>query len=171
DTAREMPDRVRSLILVASSPSGFQYESPELDEMWAEMERIEESRDWPTLVRREVEIWTDGIGQSPDRVSPDIRERMTRWGLENYMAEPGYGKPRLFTPPAVHHLAEVAQPTLVMWGDLDEPSTQKGSEAMAAGIPGARSHTFAGVAHMVDLERPQAFERLVLDFLAEVDAV
>lgn len=131
---------------------------------------IQESRDWPAIVRREVEIWTDGIGQPPNRVSADVRERMTRWGMENYTAEAGNGRPRPAEPRAVGRLADVTQPTLVMWGDLDEKTTQKGSEAMAAGIPGARSHTFAGVAHMVDLERPAEFERLVLDFLAEVDA-
>ena len=32
-----------------------------------------------------------------------------------------------------------------------------------------RSHVFEGVAHMVNLERPEEFTTLVLEFLAEVD--
>ena len=37
----------------------------------------------------------------------------------------------------------------------------------AAHIPGARFELFEGVAHMVNLEQPERFTRLVLDFLAD----
>ena len=66
-------------------------------------------------------------------------------------------------------LGEVRVPTLVVWGDLDEAGVVAGSRVMAAGIPGARVHVFPGAAHTVNLEQPDAFTRLVLEFLAEVD--
>jgi pimeloyl-ACP methyl ester carboxylesterase len=43
-------------------------------------------------------------------------------------------------------------------------------ERLASAVPGARRYVFPSVAHMVNLERPREFERIVLDFLAEVDA-
>jgi pimeloyl-ACP methyl ester carboxylesterase len=37
-------------------------------------------------------------------------------------------------------------------------------------VRGARSYVLEGVAHMINLERPAEFNRLVLDFLESVDA-
>ena len=41
-------------------------------------------------------------------------------------------------------------------------------EALEAGIAGARRVTVNGVAHMVNLERPEVFRELVRDFLASL---
>ena len=117
----------------------------------------------------ETQVWTDGYGQPPDRVRPDVRERMVRWNLENYRAEGGNGQPQPLEPPAAGRLAEVSVPTLVTWGDLDVPDIPAGGAAMVSGIAGARQHVFEGAAHMINLEFPDEFNRLVLDFLAEAD--
>ena len=116
------------------------------------------------------EVWTDGPGQPSNRVDGGMRRRMVEWNLWNYRAQPGEGKPQPLDPPAVGRLAEVSVPVLVMWGDLDESGVLAGSEALVAGIAGARSHVFEGVAHMVNLERSDEFTTRVLEFLSEVDA-
>lgn len=168
DFTLEAPERVSALIIVASSPGGFEHEAPEMETRWAELERLEEAKDWEALVEAETQVWVDGPGQPSDRVDADVRARMTQWNLENYRAEGGNGRPQPLEPRAVGRLFEVVVPTLVMWGDLDEPGVPAGSQLMAGSIPGARSQLFRGVAHMVDLERPREFEGAVLDFLAEV---
>ncbi len=170
DFTLEAPERVSSLVLVASTPGGFEHEDAELDAMWTEMERLYEEKDWETLVEMETALWTDGPGQPTNRVDGGLRRRMVEWNLWNYRAQPGEGKPQPLQPPAVGRLAEVSVPTLVMWGDLDESGVLAGSEALAAGIGGARSHVFEGVAHMVNLEQPEEFTQRVLGFLQEVDA-
>lgn len=170
DFTLEAPERVRSLVLVASSPSGFKHQDSSLAALWSRMEELYEAKDWEELVEMETALWTDGPGQPADRVDPDVRRRMIQWNLENYRAEPGEGKPQPLDPPAVGRLGAVTIPTLVMWGDLDEGGVLAGGTALVAGIPGARSHVFQGVAHMVNLERPEEFTRRVLDLLAEVDA-
>lgn len=166
DFALERPGRVSSLVIGATSPSGFDYPEPELDPVWAEMERLENAEDWDAVVELETELWTDGHGQRADRVAPDVRERMRVWDRDNYRGQ-GHGKPQPLDPPAVGRLAEVHVPTLVVWGDLDVPGVLAGSEAMATAIRGARRHVFQAAAHMVNLEQPATFERLVLDFLAD----
>src|SRR5438477_54707 len=70
-------------------------------------------------------------------------------------------------PPAVNRLREIKVPTLVMVGDLDEGGTIQACRKLATDIPGARFELFEGVAHMVNLEQPERFTRLVLDFLAD----
>lgn len=169
DFALEHPERVSALVIGATTPSGFEFEAPEMDATWTEVERLEEAKDWDALVELETRIWTDGVGRSTDRVRPDARARMVAWNLENYRAEGGSGQPQPLDPPAAGRLAEVAVPTLVTWGDLDVPDILAGGDAMASGIAGARRHVFTGAAHMINLEYPEQFNRLVLEFLAEVD--
>jgi 3-oxoadipate enol-lactonase len=70
-------------------------------------------------------------------------------------------------PPALARLAEVRAPTLVVVGDADVPDILDICDRLAAGIPGARKVVFEDVAHMLPMERPDEFVRLVLDFLAE----
>ena len=39
------------------------------------------------------------------------------------------------------------------------------ADVLAEGIPGARKVTLPDTAHMIPLERPQEFNRILLDFL------
>ena len=71
-------------------------------------------------------------------------------------------------PPAITRLAEVRVPTLVIVGDLDLPDKLALTEQLATSIPGARQEIIAGAAHMVTMEQPEEFNRIVLDFLREV---
>jgi pimeloyl-ACP methyl ester carboxylesterase len=134
------------------------------------MERLEASQDWDALVEMEVDLWVEGHGQPRGRADASLRRRMTEWNVENYRNAPGQGKPRPLDPPAVGRLGDLRVPVLVAWGDLDDAGVVAGSELMASTIPRARRHVFTGVAHMINLERPDEFAGLVLDFLAEVDA-
>jgi pimeloyl-ACP methyl ester carboxylesterase len=178
DVTLESPERVSALVAVACGPGGFeptaeQEASPAFVDLKAtidEVEAIEEARDWETLVERELQMWVDGPGQSPDRVDPAIRQQMREVGLRNYRNYVTDGQPQVLKPPAVGRLAEITAPTLVIVGDLETVFVQAAAEALARGIPGARKVVVPGVAHMVNLEKPAQFEQAVLDFLAEVDA-
>jgi len=41
--------------------------------------------------------------------------------------------------------------------------------ALAGGIPGAERALLPGTAHLPNMEQPEAFNRVVLEFLAKVD--
>ena len=94
---------------------------------------------------------------------------MVEWNLENYRAEQPASQAQPLIPAAADRLGEIQVPTLVAWGTLDTPGVISACKRIAAEVPGARSHVFEGVAHMVNLERPAEFNQLVGDFLAEVD--
>jgi pimeloyl-ACP methyl ester carboxylesterase len=170
DFVVERPERVKSLTWVAGGLRGFEVDDPRLTEIWPEMERLEEAHDWEPLVELETQLWTDGFGQSADRVDPEVRRRMIEWNLENYRAEQEPNRPIQPDVPAAERLDEITVPTLFIWGTLDELGVLRAGEKMAAEIPGARSHVFEGVAHMVNLERPAEFNLLVRDFLDQVEA-
>jgi pimeloyl-ACP methyl ester carboxylesterase len=171
DFTVESPERVNSLTWVAGGLRGFEAEDdPRLVAVWPEMERLEEERQWEPLVEMETQIWTDGPGQPPDRVDPEIRRQMVEWNLENYRAGQNPHQPIQPEVPAAERLDRITMPTLLTWGTLDERPVLQTGEMLARTLPNARSHVFEDVAHMVNLERPAEFNQLVRDFLDSVEA-
>ncbi|TMD44634.1 MAG: alpha/beta fold hydrolase [Chloroflexi bacterium] len=69
-------------------------------------------------------------------------------------------------PPASTRLADIRVPALLMIGDYDLSTKQRQVERLAAEIPQAQSVVIPGAAHMVNMEQPEEFNRVVLDFLA-----
>jgi 3-oxoadipate enol-lactonase len=63
-------------------------------------------------------------------------------------------------------LARIAAPPLVIAGGADVGTPVAMSEAIAAGIPGARLAVIDGAAHLSAAERPAEFNALVRGFLA-----
>jgi len=80
--------------------------------------------------------------------------------LENPAATGGW-----LTPSRRERLGDVAAPTLVLVGALDQRDFRRIARFLAAEIPGARFEELPGVAHLPPLERPEAFARTVLGFL------
>lgn len=171
DFTLERPERVDALIPVAAGISGFEAEpTAEESAFWHEYERRWEAKDWDWIVDTETAVWVDGPGQARDRLPPSLREQVHDWIAAAYR-DHGSEEPEAqpLDPPADQRLGEIRVPTLVMVGDLDTSDTQAAGRRLATEIPDARLKTFEGVAHMVNLERPDRFNRLVLDFLAELD--
>jgi len=65
-------------------------------------------------------------------------------------------------------LGEIKAPTLVIVGAGDRLTPPKYSQFLAQGIAGSRVKVIEGAGHMVALEKPQAFNQAVLDFMAGI---
>ena len=68
-------------------------------------------------------------------------------------------------PPAITRLREIKIPTLAVVGALDDPLIHAVADTIAAGVPLATKVTIAESGHLLNLERPDEFNRLILDFL------
>lgn len=64
-------------------------------------------------------------------------------------------------------LSEVACPTLIVWGDRDRLISVRDADVFAELIPNSRKVVFGDTGHMSMLERPEAFNALLDEFLAE----
>ena len=64
-------------------------------------------------------------------------------------------------------LTTLRMPTLIVVGDQDQPFLAP-SEYMAKKIPGARLEVIAGAGHSSNLDQPEAFNRVLRDFLQSV---
>jgi 3-oxoadipate enol-lactonase len=70
--------------------------------------------------------------------------------------------------PALPRLGEIAVPTLIVVGEHDIPDVHAHCGAIEAAIPGAKRVVLPGSGHLPHLEVPDAFSRVVLQFLAGV---
>ncbi len=64
-------------------------------------------------------------------------------------------------------LPEIACPTLIVWGEQDRVITVRDADVYAELIPGSRRVVYEDTGHMAQIERPDAFNRLLRDFLEE----
>jgi pimeloyl-ACP methyl ester carboxylesterase len=69
-------------------------------------------------------------------------------------------------PPVTEQLDSIDTPTLVIIGERDMPEFHEIAELVHQRAPGAVKAIVSGVGHMTNMEAPQAFNTLVLDFLA-----
>lgn len=71
-------------------------------------------------------------------------------------------------PDATPQLASVSVPALILVGEEDTLTPPAESEAIARALPHASLVRIAGAGHLSNLERPQAFEASVEDFLQQL---
>ncbi|GHO49475.1 alpha/beta fold hydrolase [Ktedonospora formicarum] len=170
DFALVYPSRVRSLSIVASTPNGFAFAQQDEASRVMQEEHVAAIRAGDTKRAADVEAdyWVAGPRRRPEEVAPSIRERvrtMNRIAMANKVAFFNRVSERELRPAAVDRLAELHVPTLVVFGDLDDGNILNGSEYMLKGTAGARKAVINGTAHFPNMERPDEFNRIVLDFL------
>jgi pimeloyl-ACP methyl ester carboxylesterase len=161
------PQRVSGLIL-STTGAGAVEPSAAVKQLWAEADAAYEAGDVAKAVEIEARGWVDGPHRSPVEVDPDVRERvrMMNTALWDRIArEPDAGEEEEFVPPARERLAEIRVPTLLIVGDLDQPHVVDSMERLAATIAGAETAVIRGTAHLPSMERPDEFNRVVLEFL------
>jgi pimeloyl-ACP methyl ester carboxylesterase len=64
-------------------------------------------------------------------------------------------------------LANIACPTLIVWGERDRLISVRDADVFADLIPNSRKVIFADTGHVAMVERPAAFNALLEDFLSE----
>ena len=67
--------------------------------------------------------------------------------------------------PALPRLGEIHIPTLLLVGDADIPDVHAHAGAIEAGVPRARRVVISDAGHLMYLEKPTEFSRIVIEFL------
>lgn len=168
DFTVEHSERVSALIPVASGLSGHSLGAavPAAEqEAFDQMEALWKERDFDHLAELEVRMWVDGPGQPATRVPSTVRERVRAMILHTYRTHQVEGRPQPLTPPAIGRLGEIRVPTLVIVGDLDTAGVLAAADVLVRDIHGARKVVIPGTAHMLNMEKPLEFTRVVMSFL------
>ena len=166
------PVMVDALILVAPGVSGYDMASFEV-EYQAIGEEIEEAvkrGDYERASELETRIWVDGPERTPQQVDPSVRQRVYEMNLHNFrnMGAAEFPPSQELDPPAIARLGEVAVPTCLIIGDKDVREMLSIIDKLEQGIPGARKVVMRDVAHALNMEQPEEFNRIVLDFLGSL---
>jgi pimeloyl-ACP methyl ester carboxylesterase len=170
DFTLEHPEKVDALILVAAGLSGYEPSfSEEQLALFDRFEKLWEAKDWETLSDLETAYWVDGADQPEGRADSALRRRVRDMIFFNYTNQPHEGKPCVLEPAAHGRLSEVTVPTLIISGDLDERAVMEIAEVQVQGIAGAKKVVMSGTAHVPNMEKPEEFNRIVLDFLSSLE--
>lgn len=161
--ARLFPDRLRALILAdtaaqAETDAGRLSRNASADRILAEGMGGIASESLPRLLAPESV-----------RTSPALGERVMAMMLGTAPVGAAAAlRGRAERRDHVAFLCEIAAPTLVIVGSLDEYTPVRDAELLQREIPGAQLVVIEGVGHMPNIEAPDAFNRAVAAFLSGI---
>ncbi len=165
------PEMVDALIPVAAGVSGFQSKAEDDPVSAAREAAADEAiarHDIPRAVELSLQMWTDGPRRTAEEVDGAVRERVRAMTTRNSnRADDEHAPPpQRIESPAIARLGEIHVPTLIIIGDQDVRDILIIADILAAGIAGAKKVIIPGTAHHLNMEKPQEFNQIVLDFLA-----
>ena len=169
DATLAHPDRVAGLVLVAAAIGGAPESTavdPRIEALIAAYDEAETIDDINEQNRIEAHVWLDGPFSAEGRVTGAARALFLTMN-RIVLGGPGVGSTTV-PDTAYGRLADVAVPTLVMWGPLDVPSVVTNMRHAASTIPHATACELDGIAHLPSLEAPDRFDAALAGFLHDV---
>jgi len=163
DFAVAYPARVSSLTLAGPGLSG--YEPPNAIEtdlrMW---NLVKAARDeGPETVTK---LWLKDPFMAPAMEQPRLVPRLQKVARENahcWLQNPVLQ--RSPKPSPAERLGEIKLPTLLVIGDRDVPQVKATIETLEKGIHGSNKVVIKDAGHMVNMEKPENFNDVVMSFL------
>ena len=165
DFALEYPDLPGALVLVSPGLSGYEFKSQEFVDFSKRIGAAVQGEDIGAIVEAFQTAWTDGPRRGPDGIDPAVRERVRamvadnveRWDESNVEYRP--------LPLAIERLESLRLPVLALVGNLDMPGIREIVELVESEASDVRVVMMPGVAHLINMEKPEEFNRIVLEFL------
>ncbi len=166
DFALTYPERVSGLVLVAPTVDGYEYGSPQEEQM--DHARDREWERWEEAMKRgkveeAIDVHLAIMGQSLGKAKP----RVASIARDNYhvFTAPFAELRRPKAQPAFKRLGEIRAPTLLIWGDSDVPGQITLAERVHQKIPRSSRILVRGADHLVNISQPGAFNEALLSFL------
>ncbi|MGZ6299920.1 MAG: alpha/beta fold hydrolase [Candidatus Limnocylindria bacterium] len=166
DFALQHSERMSRLVLVGPGINGAHF-GPRYPDLFTEINSAEEAHDHAALNTAEMHLWLDGPRRPHGYVKQPLRDLFLDMNGKNFEADFDHAPIDELDPPAAGRLHEITAPTLVVVGDEDVPMVFDAAELLMKSIPHARKAVIHDAAHLPNLEHPEEFNRLVLDFLLD----
>jgi pimeloyl-ACP methyl ester carboxylesterase len=164
DFALDHPERVSKLVLVGPGVSGANF-GKKYPELWAEVKAADEVHDLVALNQAEMKLFLAGPRRPVEAIDKRLRDLfldMNGTSINNDFDSAPHDE---IDPPAAERLSEISAPTLVVIGDEDVAPIFDATELLMEKVRGARKVIIHNAAHLPNLEHPEQFNRVVLDFL------
>ncbi len=164
DFALEYPEMVERLILVGPSLPGFSY-SPDFLKKGLELFSVARGRGPEEALRELFEdpYWSYTL---PPIEKSTLREKMGEMAAHFFRVfqwDPSLM--RTSEPSAVQRLSEIVVPTLVVTAEKEHAENRRVIGKLLRDVKGAHMAIIPGAGHMMNMEEPERFNRIVEDFL------
>jgi pimeloyl-ACP methyl ester carboxylesterase len=119
-------------------------------------------------LRQAVEVFLDDSFLAPGREHVAARQNMRKILTENLPMFLFLRDSELdlrLDPPVSERLSEIRISTLIISGGRDHPIAQSNADTWEARIAGSRKVVIPDAAHLANMDQPEQFNRVVLDFL------
>ncbi|TMG67322.1 MAG: alpha/beta fold hydrolase [Chloroflexi bacterium] len=164
DFALEHPDRISKLVLVGPAIGGANF-GTKYPEVFAEAKAAEESGNIDAQNLAEMHLFLDGPRRRRGYVKEPLRDLFLKMNRPNLRIDWESAPSPDLNPPAAERLHEITAPVLVIVGDEDVPTIFDAVDLLMEKVPHAKKAVIHDSAHLPNLEHPEEFNRLVLDFL------
>jgi pimeloyl-ACP methyl ester carboxylesterase len=164
DFALQHPEMVGVLISVAPDLSGFNWSDEKIMQGYQAI--LETARDQKES--KAVEMWLQFPLFAPAMENPAVAPRIREIVQENshvFLLNPLLRRP--LKPPAIQRLSEIRTPTLIIVGDRDVSDIKAITDTLEANIAKAKKVVISKAGHLVNMEKPEEFNQIVLDFLSQ----
>jgi pimeloyl-ACP methyl ester carboxylesterase len=158
DFALQYPGLVRELVLVGAVVSGLPYTDHFLNRGMGNSQPFEKNDVAGGLANWAKDRYLLAAGH--DGAKKRLLDLLT--GNPQDMTHSDYARP---TQAALPRLREIRVPTLILVGDADIPDVHAHAGAIEAGIPGSRRVIITDAGHLMYLEKPEEFSRMVIHFI------
>ncbi len=165
DFALEYPDLPAALVLVSPGLTGYEFRSPEFIEFSKRIGAAVQNDDVEEIVEAFQTAWTDGPRRTPEQIDPVIRQKVHEMILKNVQGWEERSIEYRPLPLAIERLDSLRVPVLALVGDLDMPGILEIVQLIESEAPDAQTVIVPGVAHLINMEKPEEFDRIVMQFI------
>jgi 3-oxoadipate enol-lactonase len=158
DFTLEHPNLVEQLVLVGAVVSGYHYSDHFYERGQANSQPLEKND-----VAGAITNWTNDrylIAPGHDAARKNLHDLLTANPQD--LSHPDWAKP---LAPALPRLSQIRLPTLILVGDADIPDVHAHAGVIEVGIPNSRRVVIKDTGHLMYLEKPEEFSRIVISFL------
>ncbi|WP_089106073.1 alpha/beta fold hydrolase [Streptomyces hyaluromycini] len=165
DTVLEHPELVRAVVTCGAATGDFRY-----TDCWHKGLQDEYAR---TLGAGDFEGWADvflrgvaGEHRAVTDLDPDIPRRLREMALRT-ISKHTPGEPDRHVPVTGSwpRVPKIDVPVLTINGGLEPTALLAAADRLAREVPDGRAEVVEGVGHYPNLEKPEVFNALLLDFL------
>lgn len=172
DFTLDYPDMVEALILVGSSISGApimdlitQEQLQQHIKQWTPFEEAQARRDLAGMVEGVMShptlVPSANYPAARQKVRENLSEYSFAWVLESRQKQ-------ATEPPAWGRLKDIHVPTLLIVGGDDDTLLHTMADKLEQDIPNVKRVTIPGTHHMPNMEKPEEFNGIVLEFLKTI---
>lgn len=152
------PKLVDGMVLVGAVVSGYGYSDHFLNRGVANSKPLEKNDSATTIAN-----WANDkylLAADHPEAKKKLHDILT--AAPQDLNHPDFPRPTL---DALPRLGEIRVPTLILVGDIDIPDVHAHSGVIEAGIPNSRRIVVEDTGHLMYLEKPDEFSRLVITFI------